>query len=59
MIGRAFQIGRSGRATDFLTGVHDLIGHSRSGPRVIATIGKDAMAVRGISGPIASLSLSQ
>ncbi|HTZ66979.1 MAG TPA: hypothetical protein VMB83_05845 [Roseiarcus sp.] len=57
-IGRAFLLARSGRAADFPTARRDPIGRSRSGTRVIATIGKDATDVRGISGLTAILSLS-
>ena len=48
--------GRIVRATDFRTAVRDLIGNSRIVTKDIETIGRDATAVRGISGPIAILS---
>jgi hypothetical protein len=51
--------GRSGRAHDFPTGVRDPIDRSRSGMRVIGTIGRAATDVREISGLIAILSLSR
>jgi hypothetical protein len=55
MIAEALRPGRSVRATGSRTGVRDLTGHSVSVTRVIATIGRDAMVVRGISVRIAIL----
>jgi hypothetical protein len=55
MIAGALRPGRIVRATDFRTGVRDPTGRSVSVTRVIATIGRDAMVVRGISVPIAIL----
>ena len=52
-IGGALRLVRSVRATDFRTVVRAPIGNSLIVTRVIATIGKDAMVVRGISGPTA------
>ena len=49
-------LGRIVRATDFRTAVRGLIGNSRIVTKDIETIGRDATAVRGISGPIAILS---
>ncbi len=48
--------GRSVKATDFRIAVRDPIDNSLSETRVIATIGKGAMVVRGISGPTEILS---
>ena len=42
--------------TDFRTAVRDLIDNSRTATKDIGTIGRDAMAVRGISDPTAILS---
>ena len=55
-IGEALRPGRIVRATDFRIEARDRIALIKTATRAIETIEMDAMAARGISGPIAILS---